>query len=270
MDRPDATGEDSPERVSTGIPGLDEVLGGGFPKNHLYLVEGEAGAGKTTLGLHFLLAGRETGEKALWITMSETERELRGTARSHGWSLDGIELANLVVPDEMFKAEGKYSFFSPADVELGDTTKLIFAAVERARPSRVVFDPFSDIRLLARDPLRYRRQVLALREFLNAHGCTALLMQEAARGQPGDAQAEALTHGYLTLHQDSPLYGGQRRRLRVHKMRGIPFRDGYHDFAITTGGLEVYPRLVAAEYPDEASDDLVTSGVPALDSLLGG
>ena len=259
------------DRVSTGVPGLDDVLGGGLPRNHMYLIEGEAGAGKTTVGLHFMLDGRRRGERTLWITMSETERELRATARSHGWSLDGVEICNLVVTEEALSAEGQYSFFSPADVELNDTTKAVLDAVDRVRPARVVFDPFSDIKLLARDPLRYRRQVLAFREFLASKECTVLLMQEMTRGMPGDVQAEALVHGYLTLHQDSPEYGGQRRRLRVHKMRGIPFRDGYHDFSIVTGGVEVYPRLVAAEHTGEAfAEELLPSGVRELDAMLGG
>jgi len=265
------SGLDSIERVSTGIEGLDDVLGGGFPRNHLYLIEGEAGAGKTTVGLHFLLDGQKKGERTLWITMSETERELRSTARSHGWSLEGVEICNLVVSDEMFRAEGKYSFFSPADVELNDTTKSVLDAVNRVKPHRIVFDPFSDIKLLSRDPLRYRRQVLALREFLAERECTAVLMQEMTRGMPGDVQAEALVHGYLTLHQDSPEYGGQRRRLRIHKMRGIPFRDGYHDFSIVTGGVRVYPRLVAAEHAtDDQPEEVVLSGLKELDNLVGG
>lgn len=258
------------ERMSTGIPGLDDIMGGGFPARHMYLVEGEAGAGKTTLGLHFLLEGRRKGEKTLWITMSETERELRGTASSHGWSLDGIDILNLVMSDDMFQAEGQYSFFSPADVELNETTKSILQAIERIKPHRVVFDPFSDIKLLARDALRYRRQILTLREFLANQGCTAILMQEASRGQPGDVQAQALVHGYMTLHLDAPEYGGQRRRLRVHKMRGIPFRDGYHDFSIKTGGVDVYPRLVAAEHVRDMPDESVSSGAPTLDALVGG
>ena len=259
-----------PERVPTGIAGLDEVLGGGLPKGHIYLVEGESGAGKSTMGLHFVLEGRRRGERTLWITLSETERELHEAAKSHGWHLDGVDVLNLVVSQEVLKSEEKYSFFSPADVEFNDTTRAILAAVERIRPSRVVFDPFSDIRHLVRDTLRYRRQILALRDFFSEHGCTVLLMQEMTRGTVGDIQAEALTHGYLTLHQDSPEYGGQRRRLRVHKMRGIPFRDGYHDFAIHTGGIRVYPRLVAAEYYEDLPEDAVVSGLPRLDAMLCG
>jgi circadian clock protein KaiC len=262
--------ETFPERVPTGIRGLDEVLGGGLPTGHIYLVEGESGAGKSTIGLHFVLEGRRRGERTLWITMSETERELHDAARSHGWQLNGIDILNLVVSQEVLKSEEKYSFFSPADVEFNDTTRAIVAAVERIKPSRVVFDPFSDIRHLVRDTLRYRRQILALRDFFAEQKCTVLLMQEMTRGMSGDIQAEALTHGYMTLHQDSPEYGGQRRRLRVHKMRGIPFRDGYHDFAIHTGGIRVYPRLIAAEHFDDLPEEGVLSGKPRIDDMLGG
>lgn len=258
------------DRVTTGIYGLDEVLGGGLPQGHIYLIEGESGAGKSTIGLHFVLAGRKRGECCLWITMAETERELRDAARSHGWNLEGVEILNLTFSQDVLKPEEKYSFFSPADVELNDTTRTILSTVERVRPQRVVFDPFSDIRHLARDTLSYRRQILALRDFFATQECTVLLMQEMTRGSSGDVQAEALTHGYLTLHQDSPEYGGQRRRLRVHKMRGIPFRDGYHDFSIKRGGVHVYPRLIAGEHFEEMGEETVSTGLPAMDSLLGG
>ena len=259
-----------PTRVSTGIPGLDEVLGGGLPQGHMYLVEGESGAGKTTLGLQFLLEGKRRGERTLWITLSETETQLLQSARSHGWTLEGIEVCNPGAPERITQPGDKYSFFSPADVELDEIRNAIAAATERVRPTRVVFDPFSDIRHLAREILRYRRQVLSLREFFNEHGCTVLLMQELTRGTAGDLQAEALVHGYLTLHQDAPEYGGQRRRLRIHKMRGMAFRDGFHDFSIQHGGLDVYPRLIAAEHVADHPEELVSSGVARLDALLGG
>jgi circadian clock protein KaiC len=256
--------------AQTGIAGLDDILGGGLPIGHMYLVEGESGAGKTTVGLHFLLEGRERGETCLWITMSETERELHAAAKSHGWELQNIHILNLVLTKEVLKSEEQYTFFSPADVELTDTTRQILDTVKRLRPARVVFDPFSDIRYLARETLGYRRQILALRDFFSEQNCTVLLMQEMTRGSPGDIQAEALTHGYLTLHQESPQYGGQRRRLRIHKMRGIPFLGGYHDFAIQKGGIRVYPRLVPAEYHAEPPDETVSTGLQELDQLLGG
>lgn len=236
----------------------------------MYLIEGDSGAGKSTMGLQFLLAGRARGESCLFITMSETERELHETAASHGWDLGGVPVLNLFLSRELLDPGEQYSFFAPSDVELNDTTRNIVSTVEQVRPSRIVFDPFSDVRHLARDTLGYRRQILALRDFFTGQGCTVLLMQELTRGSLGDAQAEALTHGYLTLHQESPEYGGQRRRLRVHKMRGMPFRDGYHDFVIRTGGIELYPRLVAGEHIDDLPDELVSSGVGGIDQLLGG
>jgi circadian clock protein KaiC len=259
-----------PVRISTGIPGFDEVLGGGLPQGHLYLIEGESGAGKTTVGLQFLTEGRRHGEATLWISLSETQQELRQIAESHGWSLEGVELCNPMATKRTTHPDEQYSFFSPADVELEDIRAAIVDAVERVKPTRVVFDPFSDIRHLARDVLRYRRYVLYLREFFTRQQCTVLLMQEMTRGTPGDSQAEALVHGYVALHQDSPEYGGQRRRLRVHKMRGTAFRGGYHDFCIETGGIEVYPRLIASEYSGDAPEETVASGVEAMDQLLGG
>ena len=257
-------------RATTGVPGLDAILGGGLPAGHMYLLEGESGAGKTTFGLHFLLAGRQQGETCLWITMSETERELHAAAKSHGWSLEGIHILNLVLTREVLQTDERYSFFSPADVELNDTTRQILDMVRKLQPARVVFDPFSDIRHLARETLGYRRQILALRDFFSEQNCTVLLMQEMTRGSSGDIQIEALTHGYLTLHQESPEYGGQRRRIRVHKMRGIAFRDGYHDFVIRGGGVRVYPRLVPAEHYAELPDETISTGLPELDRLLGG
>ena len=236
----------------------------------MYLVEGESGAGKTTLGLQFLLAGKQRGERTLWITLSETKRELEQIAASHRWSLADVEVCNPLTQDGGAGNDEKYSFFSPADVELDEMRKAVMNAVDRSRPSRVVFDPFSDVRHLSRDVLRYRREVLALREFFSHQKSTVILMQELTRGTPGDLQAEALVHGYMTLHQDSPEYGGQRRRLRVHKMRGMQFREGYHDFAIQTGGIEVYPRLIAAQHFSSHNEEVVSTGLTALDALVGG
>lgn len=256
--------------VSTGVEGLDDILGGGLPKGHMYLVEGESGAGKTTLGMQFLLEGQRRGERTLWISLSEAEHELQQVASSHGWSLDGVVIANPGAPALETDPDKQYSFFAPGDVELDEIRNAVIEAVERTRPTRVVFDPFSDIRHLSRDILRYRRQVLSLRQLFAEYECTALLMQEVTRGGEGDLQAEALVHGYLTMHQESAEYGGQRRRIRVHKMRGIPFRDGYHDFAITTGGIEIYPRLVASEHFEPLPLSTLASEVPELDALIGG
>ena len=235
----------------------------------MYLVEGESGAGKTTLGLQFLVAGQALGERTLWITLSETQRELEQIARSHGLSIEDVQVCN---PTAVARSsdEEKYSFFSPADVELDEMRKVIMQAVERSRPARVVFDPFSDVRHLSRDVLRYRREVLTLRQFFAEQDCTVILMQELMRGAPGDLQAEALVHGYLTLHQESPDYGGQRRRLRVHKMRGMSFREGFHDFAIRPGGIQVYPRLIAAQHYERQVEETASTGLKELDALLGG
>ncbi len=269
-----AEAEPEPElaRVSTGIPGLDDILGGGLLPYQLYIVEGDSGAGKTTLALQFLLEGKRRGETTLWCTLSETEEQLRTTARSHGWDLSGIEICNLAKSDASLRADERYTFFSPADVELDDVVRAVMAVAERIGPARVVFDPFSDIRLLAQDPLRYRRQVLSLREFFAGRRCTVLLVQELPRGalNSDDNSAEGVVQGVISLHQSVPAYGRKRRRLNVHKLRGVRFRDGYHDVSIETGGLRVYPRLVAAEHFDEFTNEVISSGVPELDALLGG
>ncbi|HEX5759067.1 MAG TPA: ATPase domain-containing protein [Thermoanaerobaculia bacterium] len=261
--------EPAGERAGTGIAGLDDVLGGGFPRNRIYLVEGPSGAGKTTLAIQFLLEGTRHGEPGVYATLSETEDELREVARSHGWSLDGITIVDLQTSEESLKADSHYTLFHPAEIELSETTRTVLEAVERVRPTRVVFESLSEMRLLARDSLRYRRQVLALKHYFAAHRCTVLLLDcESSAG--GDLQLQSLTHGILRLEQLALDYGGQRRRLRVQKVRGIPFREGYHDFRIVRGGLRVYPRLVAAEHHGSLPHEAVASGLPELDELLGG
>ena len=257
------------ETVSTGITGLDNVLRGGLPCGHLYLIEGDAGAGKTTLGLQFLMEGKRLGEQTLWVSLSETEAQLRGTAASHGWDLDGIVIFNPArlesgIPD------AEYSFFSPADIELSDITKTVVEVVERVRPSRIVFDPFSDVRMLARDPLRYRRQVLQLREFFVHRKCTVLLIQERTAEGMSDPAAEGLVQGIIALYQHAPEFGRQRRRLRVLKLRGVDYRDGFHDTALVTGGLQVYPRLIAHEHMLTKPQEHISTGLPEFDQMLGG
>ena len=256
------------ERASTGIAGLDDVLGGGLPANHVYLVEGDPGSGKTTLGLHFLLEGVKQEEKGLYVTLSETANELRTVAASHGWSLHGVELFELV-SSEGLSPDLEQSILHPSQVELGETVRGVISAVERLKPQRVVFDSLSEMRLLAQDPLRYRRQVLALKKFFSDQGCTVMLLDDRS-SRDTDQQLHSIAHGVINLEQAVDQYGPERRRLRVLKMRGIRFRGGDHDFVLDTGGISVFPRLVAAEHRVHTQHLVVSSGVPKLDELMGG
>lgn len=257
-------------RVGTGIAGLDDVLLGGFPRTHFYLVEGDPGTGKTTLGLQFLMEGRDKAEKGLYVTLSETRRELRDVAASHGWSLDGIDVYELGDMQGRLSPERQYTVFHPAEVELNETIKGILDEVERLQPARVVFDSLSELRLLAREDLRYRRQILGLKHFFAMRDCTVLLLDDHSERNNQDAQLESIAHGVLLLERLGIDYGVPRRRLSVTKMRGAEFREGYHDFAIRRGGLHVYPRLVAAEHGATVDLKPVPSGLPELDMLLGG
>ncbi|MBV9504192.1 MAG: AAA family ATPase [Acidobacteriia bacterium] len=258
------------EPVSTGISGLDDVLLGGFPRSHFYLVEGDPGAGKTTLGLQFLIEGRKRGEKGLYVTLSETKTELWGVAASHGWSLEEIDIYELGDIEERLKPESQYTVFHPAEIELTETTKRILDEVDRLQPARVVFDSLSELRLLAREELRYRRQILGLKQFFSARDCTVLLLDDRSTPYGEDSQLQSISHGVLLLERVSIEYGTPRRRLSVTKMRGAQFREGFHDFSIRRGGLSVYPRLVAAEHATPVSHEQVASGSAELDTLLGG
>jgi len=258
------------ERASTGIPGLDYVLGGGLPLRHLYLVEGDPGSGKTTLGLHFLREGAEHGERGLYVTLSETAEELRTVAASHGWQLEGIELFELV-SEEGLGPEAEQSILHPSEVELGETVRGVMAAVLRGKPARVVFDSLSEMRLLAQNPLRYRRQVLALKNFFGEQGCTVMLLDDhSGMGAHGEQQLHSIAHGVIAMEQAVDQYGPERRRLRVIKMRGIKYRGGEHDFVLDTGGISVFPRLVAAEHRMPGAAKVVSSGIDKLDALMGG
>lgn len=269
-DTPTTAQESSRDRVATGIPGLDEILGGGIASHRLHLIDGEPGTGKTTLALQFLIAGRDIGERCLYVTLSETAEELRGSAESHGWSLDKIDVFELAAAsgDE---GEEAYTLFHPAEVELQQTVGAVLEAVERHRPSRVVFDSLSEMRMLARDPLRFRRQILALKQFFTGRACTVLVLDDRT-GPEGDLQLQSLAHGVIALERLPMEYGAERRRLHVKKLRGALFTGGYHDFRIRTGGLAVYPRVqYAAPTGDETiSDDPVSSGSEEMDTLLGG
>jgi circadian clock protein KaiC len=256
-------------KVSTGIAGLDNILCGGLDPDRLYLIEGEPGTGKTTLALQFLLEGARHGERGLYVTLSESERELRLVAKRHGWTLDDISLFELVPPEAALDPEKELTLFHPAELELSETSKMIFDRVTEIDPSRVVFDSLSEMRLLAQNSLRYRRQILALKHFFAGRRCTVLLLDDLSSNE-GDLQLHSIAHGVIALQQLTLDYGGERRRMRVKKMRGIKFRGGYHDFIIETGGIKVFPRLVAAEHHKAFLGDLTTSGVAELDKLLGG
>ena len=256
-------------RVPLGVGGLDDILTGGLPGQRLYLLSGEPGTGKTTLALQFLLEGERRGEPGLYVTLSETSEELRSTAASHGWSLDKITLYELSTIEQASGLPAAQTLFHPSEVELNETTKGVLDVVERLRPQRVVFDSLSEMRLLARDPLRYRRQILSLKQFFAGRGCTVLLLDDGS-GNESDLQLESLAHGVIEMEHLSPLYGAERRRLRVKKMRGMGFRGGYHDFRIKTGGVEAYPRLVASEHHEAFTTEPISSGVAEVDALLGG
>ncbi|KRQ13663.1 ATPase domain-containing protein [Bradyrhizobium manausense] len=256
-------------RISTGSDGLDDILCGGFDANRMYLYEGRPGTGKTTIALQFLLRGVRDGERVLYISLSETKRELTVVAQRHGWSLQGVDIFELVPPETTLDPDRELTVFHPAEVELSETTGLIFKEVERINPARVVLDSLSELRLLAQNPLRYRRQVLALKHFFTNRNCTVVLLDDLSSAQD-DLQLHSIAHGVVMLEQLAIDYGAERRRLRVIKMRGIRFRGGYHDFIIERGGLAIFPRLVAAEHHRSFTGDFTPSGNAELDQLLGG
>ena len=254
--------------ASTGVPGLDAILGGGLPENHLYLIDGEPGAGKTTLALQFLLEGVRRGEPGLYVTLSESREELVEVAESHGWNLDGIELFELSSLG-LSEAEEGYTIFHPAEVELQQTVDAVLKVVADRSPRRVAFDSLSEMRLLARDPLRFRRQILAIKQFFSGRECTVLLLDDKSAPER-DLQLHSLAHGVIALEHVALEYGSERRRLQVIKVRGSRFRGGYHDFRITTGGLEVYPRILHDTPRVDVSSQVISSGSETLDALLGG
>ena len=267
------TGDAVPETemmAKTGVPGLDDVLGGGLAPGHVFLIEGTPGTGKTTIALRFLMAGAEIGETGLYVTLSETEAELRQGAASHGWQLDDrISVFELAPPESLLDADQQQSLLYSSDLELGETTKMIFEVFERTRPKRVVLDSLSEIRLLAQSSLRYRRQLLALKHYFARHDATVLLLDDMT-AEIVDKTVHSVVHGVINLQELAPDYGAERRRMRVVKYRGKAFRGGYHDMSITTGGLQVFPRLVSAEHRTKFFRGQMTSDVPQLDALLGG
>ncbi len=258
------------DALPTGVPGLDYVTAGGYARASLHLIEGTPGAGKTTLALQFLMDGRDRGERGLYVSLSETREELVSNARTHGWSLDGIDIFELIPPELTLDPQQDQSVLYASDLELGETVGMVMKELERLKPHRVVFDSVSEIRLLSQSPLRHRRQVLALKHFIAQQGCTALFLDDLTQ-EVEETSLHSLAHAVIRLQQNPLQFGGDRRRLRVYKMRGRLFRGGFHDFVIRTGGVEVYPRLIAAEHHRDYSDENpVVSGLPELDVLLGG
>jgi circadian clock protein KaiC len=260
------------ERCPSGVEGFDAILCGGLPRDCFYLIQGDAGSGKTTLALQFLLEGLRRGEKAFYITLSETKEELLKVARSHGWSLDGIPVLELSAIESLLRPETQTTVFHPSEMELSNVSRLLLDEARKANPARIVFDSLSEFRLISETPLRYRRQLLRLKQEFSRYKSTVLLLDDKMDSNaPGtDPHVLSITHGVIEMEQLSPDYGASRRRLRVMKMRGVKFREGYHDYTIATGGLRVFPRLIAAEHHAPFHREPVPSGVKELDDLFGG
>ncbi|HYD14419.1 MAG TPA: ATPase domain-containing protein [Allosphingosinicella sp.] len=257
------------EKAAFGIEGLDDISAGGLTRGRLFLLEGHPGTGKTTIATQFLLAGAAAGERGLYVSLSETDSEFRAGAESHGWSLEGIEIFELIPPESLLDEDQQQSLLYSSDLELGETTKRIFEAFERVRPHRVVIDSLSEIRLLAQSSLRYRRQILALKHYFAQHETTVLMLDDLT-SEANDKTMHSVAHGVIRLEELSPDYGAERRRLRIHKYRGQRYRGGFHDFVIETGGVRAFPRLVSAEYKGGFKRDVLPSGSAELNALLGG
>lgn len=255
--------------VPTGTEGFDDILEGGFTPHRLYLISGSPGSGKTTMTLRMLIHGVAAGEKALYITLSETADEIRQSALSHEWDLKGLEICELTTTEDLLDQDSQFTMFHPSDVELTETTKSVLSEVERVKPTLVVFDSLSEMRLLAQGSLRYRRQILALKQYFIGRKCTVFLIDDGT-SESTDMHLQSIAHGVIHLEQLAPEYGAERRRLRILKMRGRSYRGGYHDFIIERGGLKVFPRLIASEHGAEYQKEDVSSGLPKLDLLLGG
>jgi circadian clock protein KaiC len=262
-------GDRAQERVKSGVAGLDDILNGGLPVNHLYLLEGDPGTGKTTVALQFLLEGARLGERCLYVTLSESKHELEGVAESHGWDLGKLAIFEITPQEQDINPDGQYTVFHPSDVELADTTAAVLKQVDDVQPSRVVIDSLSELRMLARDALRYRRQILGFKRYFAGRNCTVLLLDDrTAEGH--DLQLQSIAHGVIMMQSLEREFGIKRRRLEVRKLRGSRFREGFHDYAIERGGVQVFPRLVASEHVPGHTIKPVSSGMKELDQLLGG
>lgn len=260
----------SPERISTGIKGLDYILRGGLPKNRLYLIQGNPGTGKTTIGLQFLLEGARAGEKGLYITLSESKEELVSVGRSHGWDTDSLNIFDLTISGNSLSDDSNYTVFYPSEVELDETTKKVLDEVERTNPTYVVFDSLSEMRMMASEPLRFRRQILAIKQYFIKKNCTVLMLDDRTGDLFPDRQLESIAHGVINLDYVPPEYGKQRHTLRVIKMRGVSFQSGAHDFNIETGGIVVFPRLEVPKVKNSFVSGTLNSSLDELEQLLGG
>ncbi|MGH9513139.1 MAG: ATPase domain-containing protein [Terriglobales bacterium] len=258
------------ERIGSGCTGLDDVLQGGYPKGHFYLLEGSPGAGKTTLALQFVIEGIKKGERVLYVTLTESRQDLMRVAQSHGFSTDGIEIFELMYGGDELNPEGQYTVFHPAEIELNDRMQTIFKEVDRVNPDRLVIDALSELRILARDSFRYRRQILSMKNYLAQRTCTVLLLDDLLMGGGHDLQLYSIVHGVISLEKLPQDYGDARRRLEVTKLRGSSFREGFHDYVIRTGGVVVFPRLIAAQSRGDLKISAVPSGIKELDALSGG
>src|SRR3984957_116413 len=256
-------------RAKTGIAGLDEILHGGLIPERLYLVDGNPGAGKTTLALQFLQEGVRAGERCLYVTLSETAEELKAGAHSHEWSLAGIEIVELIADESEFDGESQLTMFHPSEIDLTETTRMVLEAIQRVNPRRLVFDSLSELRLLAQSSLRYRRQILAFKQFLVGRDCTALMLDDRT-AEAGDIQLQSIAHGVISLDYRAPPYGRARREMQILKFRGSDFASGFHDFVVRKGGFTVFPRLAAGSHLEANERRVIESGVEDLDALLGG
>jgi circadian clock protein KaiC len=266
---PEVIKVESGPRVNTGCAGLDNILNGGLPSGRIYLVEGDPGAGKTTLAMQFVREGISKGERALYITLSESSADLHHAAESHGASLDGIEIVELLPNEGDLLPEQQYTVFHPAEVELNDRMQRIVKEIQRVRPDRLVIDALSELRMLAKDPFRYRRQILSLKDFMSDQECTVFLLDDRSSREP-DLQLHSIVHGVINMDKVPREYGKTRRQIEIVKLRGSAYREGFHDYAIVTGGVLVFPRLIAADSRSELPPEVVSSGIPELDSLTGG